>query len=138
MKADFPKLIAVARMEAVSYRASAAYYPQSDQFILFAQQQEGLLSLLDPSRQGELKSFLAAALRIRPQPAHDGRDRDHPEAVGEGRPHSLKKLRRTKKAMLARLAASTVPPLFEMLKKDMAQESSKDWFEGETGLGQGD
>lgn len=59
VKADFTKLIAVARMEPVSYRASAAFYPQSDQFILFADQQEGLLALLDPTRQADLKNFLA-------------------------------------------------------------------------------
>ncbi len=59
VRGDFLKLIAVARMEPVSYRASAAFYPQSDQFILFADKQEGLLSLLDPTRQSELKNFLA-------------------------------------------------------------------------------
>lgn len=57
---DFAKYVAVARMEAVSYRASAAFYAQSDQFIIFDDKQEGLLALLDPSQTPGLKSFLAA------------------------------------------------------------------------------
>jgi len=59
VREDFIRLPAVAHMEPVSYRASAAYYPQADQFILFADQQEGLLALLDPSRQNDLKGFIA-------------------------------------------------------------------------------
>ena len=53
-------------MEPVSYRASAAFYPQSDQFILFADKQEGLLSLLDSRQQGATEELPRRALRLRP------------------------------------------------------------------------
>jgi hypothetical protein len=46
-------------MEPISYRASAAYYAQSEQFILFDEQQSGLLSYLDISKQAELADFIA-------------------------------------------------------------------------------
>lgn len=47
------------RMEAISYRASAAFYPQYEQFVVFEEDDEELLSYLDPTRQEDLKNFIA-------------------------------------------------------------------------------
>lgn len=59
LKEKFIKYPAQARMEPISYRASAAYYAQSDQFILFDEEQAGLLSYLDNEKQPELINFIA-------------------------------------------------------------------------------
>jgi hypothetical protein len=125
VKSDFLKLIAVARMEPVSYRASAAFYPQSDQFILFAQQQHGLLSLLDPSRQSELKNFLAE---------HFGYGRSRPTMAeieiilkqSEKGSAALDKYT-AKKAMLESLPKEAGEKLFTMLKDDL-KDMSEAWF----------
>lgn len=47
------------RMEPISYRASSAFYPQSDQFVLFAKKDQKLLSLLEEERFDELSNFIA-------------------------------------------------------------------------------
>lgn len=47
------------RMEPISYRASSAFYPQSDQFVLFAKKDQKLLSLLEEERFDELANFIA-------------------------------------------------------------------------------
>lgn len=47
------------RMEAISYRASAAFYPQYDQFIVFEDDSADLLALLDPVRRADLDNFIA-------------------------------------------------------------------------------
>lgn len=47
------------RMEPISYRASAAFYPQFDQFIIFEEGTADLLRLLDPSRRRDLENFIA-------------------------------------------------------------------------------
>lgn len=60
LKANFIKYPAQAHMEPISYRASAAYYAQSDQFILFDEEQAGLLSLLDIANQPDLAAFIAS------------------------------------------------------------------------------
>ena len=46
------------RMEPISYRASSAFYPQSDQFIVFEEGSK-LLPLLDPANRGDLENFIA-------------------------------------------------------------------------------
>lgn len=46
-------------MEPISYRASQAYYAQSEQFVIFSKDQEDLLNLLDPSRTTRLSEFIA-------------------------------------------------------------------------------
>ncbi|WKE65786.1 hypothetical protein PVT67_00585 [Gallaecimonas kandeliae] len=48
-----------ARMEAISYRASAAHYAQSDQFVLFGRDNPEIMSLLDQSRESDLVHFIA-------------------------------------------------------------------------------
>ena len=45
-------------MEPISYRASSAFYPQSDQFIVFEEGSK-LLPLLDPANRGDLENFIA-------------------------------------------------------------------------------
>ena len=42
------------RMEPISYRASSAYYSQSDQFVLFEEKDQGLLALLEPQNSTAL------------------------------------------------------------------------------------
>lgn len=59
LREEFPRRISEARMEPVSYRASSAYYPQSEQFILFSAQQGDLISLLDSSKSSQLADFIA-------------------------------------------------------------------------------
>jgi len=46
-------------MEPVSYRATASFYPHSDQFIVFGEEQQKLLELLREERSSELASSLA-------------------------------------------------------------------------------
>lgn len=58
------KRISERRMEPISYRASSAYYPQSDQFVLFAQKDQKLLSILEGQRQAELAAFIAGKYRF--------------------------------------------------------------------------
>lgn len=48
------------RMEPVSYRATASFYPHSDQFIVFGEEQQKLLELLREERGSELASSLAS------------------------------------------------------------------------------
>lgn len=48
------------RMEPVSYRATASFYPHSDQFIVFGEAQQKLLELLREDRKGELAGHLAS------------------------------------------------------------------------------
>lgn len=124
--ADFVKFPAVARMEAVSYRASAAYYVQSDQFISFDDQQESLLSYLDPVQSAKLKSFLASHFafgKSRPSMAEI-------EIILNQTPEGADSLKdwKAKHAMLP--TVQNMPPLVEMLKKDIAK-IEKGWFEGE-------
>ncbi len=47
------------RMEPISYRASSTFYPQADQFVLFAKKDQKLLSLLEEERFDELANFVA-------------------------------------------------------------------------------
>lgn len=47
------------RMEPISYRASAAFYAQSEQFVIFDDDSEAFISLLDPTRRGDLEAFIA-------------------------------------------------------------------------------
>jgi hypothetical protein len=46
------------RMEPISYRASSAYYAQTEQFVLFPKSEHRLITLLEPQRQVELASFI--------------------------------------------------------------------------------
>ena len=73
LKEKFIKYPAQARMEPISYRASAAYYAQSDQFILFDENQAGLLSYLDIAKHSELVNFIGS---------HFGYGRSRP-SIGE-------------------------------------------------------
>lgn len=132
VKADFPKFIGVARMEPVSYRASAAFYPQSDQFILFANEQEDLLTLLDPTRQADLKNFLAQ---------HFGFGRSRPTMAeimiilkqSEKGAASLAKYE-NKKVLLTKLPQPLQPPM-DAIAADLKEEIlaiEQSWFS--TGL----
>ncbi|MFY0663212.1 MAG: hypothetical protein JXQ97_01200 [Natronospirillum sp.] len=48
------------RMEPISYRASSAYYSQSEQFVLFPETEHRLITLLEPQMHAELAAFIAA------------------------------------------------------------------------------
>lgn len=52
------------RMEPISYRASSAYYAQADQFVLFPQSEQLLLTLLESHRQLELADFIGIQFRF--------------------------------------------------------------------------
>lgn len=47
------------RMEPISYRASAAFYPHTEQFVVFSKEQSGLLRLLQDGKHQELAGFVA-------------------------------------------------------------------------------
>jgi len=47
------------RMEPISYRASAAFYPHSEQFVVFSKDQHELLKLLQEGKYEELAGFAA-------------------------------------------------------------------------------
>lgn len=47
------------RMEPISYRATASFYPHSDQFIVFGKEQQKLLELLREERRSDLANSLA-------------------------------------------------------------------------------
>jgi hypothetical protein len=125
VRGDFIRLVAVARMEPISYRASAAFYPQSDQFILFADQQGELLSLLDPSRQNELKNFLAE---------HFGYGRSRPtmgeietilKQTEDGAVALAKYI--NKKMVLEGLTANTPEVIVTLLRNDL-KDMQEGWF----------
>ena len=48
-----------ARMEVISYRASAAHYAHSEQFVLFGRDNPEIMVLMDRSRQADLIQFIA-------------------------------------------------------------------------------
>lgn len=59
------------RMEPISYRASSVFYPQSEQFVLFAKKDQKLLSLLEEERFADLANFIAQKFcygGVRPTP----------------------------------------------------------------------
>lgn len=47
------------RMEPISYRASSAFYAQSETFVVFGKNERDLLALLNNSRMVELENFIA-------------------------------------------------------------------------------
>jgi hypothetical protein len=52
------------RMEPISYRASSAYYAQSEQFVLFPESEHQLITLLEPQREAELAAFIGTLFRF--------------------------------------------------------------------------
>lgn len=52
------------RMEPISYRASSAYYAQSEQFVLFPESEHQLITLLEPQREDELGNFIGTLFRF--------------------------------------------------------------------------
>lgn len=63
-KNDAGKRVSERRMEPISYRASSAFYAQSEQFVLFPESEHQLLALLEPQRQGELSAFIGRQFRF--------------------------------------------------------------------------
>ena len=51
-------------MEPISYRASSAYYAQSEQFVLFPESEHQLMTMLEPQRQSELAAFIGKQFRF--------------------------------------------------------------------------
>ncbi|ABM39977.1 hypothetical protein [Polaromonas naphthalenivorans] len=47
------------RMEPISYRASAVFYPHTEQFVVFSKEQSSLLRLLQEGKHQELAAFVA-------------------------------------------------------------------------------
>lgn len=52
------------RMEPISYRASSAYYAQSEQFVLFPKSEHQLIKLLEPQSRGDLAAFIGKQFRF--------------------------------------------------------------------------
>ncbi|HCF6874133.1 TPA: hypothetical protein NII69_000432 [Pseudomonas aeruginosa] len=52
------------RMEPISYRASSAYYAQSEQFVLFPESEHQLITILEPQRHAELAAFIGNQFRF--------------------------------------------------------------------------
>lgn len=63
-KTDAGKRVSERRMEPISYRASSAYYAQSEQFVLFPESEQQLLEMLEPQRQAELAAFIGRQFRF--------------------------------------------------------------------------
>jgi len=126
--ADFIRLPAQARMEPISYRASAAYYAQSDQFILFDEDQSGLLACLDISKQAELSDFIAGHFGYgRSRPSSD--ERKAILNLTEKGQEQLKKYS-DKEDLLNTIPDITAPP-FDKLARNLKQEMEEmveRWF----------
>ncbi|KHK59964.1 hypothetical protein PI86_05930 [Burkholderia sp. A9] len=58
------KRVGERRMEPISYRASSAYYAQSEQFVLFSESEHHLMEMLEPQRQSELAAFIGKQFRF--------------------------------------------------------------------------
>ena len=53
------KRVGERRMEPVSYRASSAFYPHHEQFVMFSEKDQGLLKYLEEGQEKELGNFIA-------------------------------------------------------------------------------
>lgn len=60
LRQESNNLVGERRMEPISYRASAAYYAQSEQFVVFSERDQGLLQLLQEGKQRDLGNFIAS------------------------------------------------------------------------------
>ncbi len=56
---DSNRVIDARRMEPISYRASSAFYAQSEQFVVFSEKDQGLLELLQEGKRRALQEFIA-------------------------------------------------------------------------------
>lgn len=56
--------VARRRMEPISYRASSAYYAQSEQFVLFPESEHHLITMLEPQHETELATFIGTQFRF--------------------------------------------------------------------------
>lgn len=54
------KRVGERRMEPISYRASSAFYAQSEQFVVFSEKDQGLLTLLTEGSEPALENFIAS------------------------------------------------------------------------------
>lgn len=139
LRDEFPKRITEARMEPVSYRASAAFYAHSEQFILFANEQDELLKLMDPSKAGELAGFIAERFgygQARPSLAEIEKELKQRSYESEWTGYCEQKavLDAAKKVM-AGLGASgeAMRPAITQLEKNL-QEKIDGWFKGNPSL----
>lgn len=57
--AESNRVIDARRMEPISYRASSAYYAQSEQFVVFSERDQSLLELLQEGKRRALGEFVA-------------------------------------------------------------------------------
>ncbi|MEK8049167.1 hypothetical protein AACH10_02845 [Ideonella sp. DXS22W] len=59
------------RMEPVSYRATSAFYPHAEQFVVFSEEQRDLLEYLQDGKQNELGGFIAERYGLGARPPTD-------------------------------------------------------------------
>lgn len=139
LKDEFPQRISEARMEPISYRASSAFYAHSEQFILFVNEQDEFLKLLDPSRVSALSDFIARQFgfgRARPSLAEmekelkqGGRQDAWTEYVNQ------QAVLDSAKQQMAQLGAAGVgmQPVIDMLEQTILQKVDS-WFKGNSPL----
>lgn len=99
---DSTKRLAERRMEAISYRASSAFYAHTEQFILFSSEDQKLLALLEPGHREELGDEIARIYRYGGAELTVAEMRDKLLAAGHGGEWdsyaNLEKMRNTMKA----------------------------------------
>jgi hypothetical protein len=71
------------RMEPISYRASAAFYPHSEQFVVIAPDQRDLLLMLQDGNEASLESYAAERFGIGAKPLSDDEVLDYLARAGE-------------------------------------------------------
>ncbi|HEV7163864.1 MAG TPA: hypothetical protein VGO35_00560 [Gammaproteobacteria bacterium] len=77
------------RMEPISYRATPAFYPHSEQFVVIAPDQRDLLLLLQEGNETSLERFAADRFGIGEKPLSDEEVLDHLRRIGESSKVSL-------------------------------------------------
>lgn len=140
LRDEFPKRISEARMEPVSYRASSAFYAQSEQFILFSAQQGQLLSLLDPSKYHQLADFIAGKFGFgcsRPsleEIERELKERGHASLWADFESkRAVAQAARTQLDMFADMSPERLAPMLQVVEalEKTLQEQIDSWFAGD-------
>jgi len=135
LKDEFPQRIGEARMEPISYRASSAFYAHSEQFVLFVNEQDEFLRLLDPSKAIELSNFIASQFgygkarpsmeEIEAELVQRGYETEWSDYVQQKATLDVAKQQMTKLGP----AGEGMQPVIDMLEKNV-QQKVDGWFKG--------
>lgn len=135
LRDEFPQRISEARMEPISYRASSAFYAHSEQFILFVNEQDEFLKLLDPSRMSLLSDFIATQYgfgQTRPSMEEMERELKQSGHLGVWEEYvNQEKVLESAKQQMAQLgpAGKGMQPAIDMLEHNLRQKV-EGWFKG--------